>query len=499
MSETAKVLIVDDNAINRKKLAFACEHLGYQTDTAPDGEAGLAAIRSGAFDAVLLDILMPGMDGFEVLRTLRDDEQLRDLPVVVISALEGEIHSVSQAIELGAEDFLPKDFDPVILNARLTACLRKKQFRDQELEYFRRINALTDAAEKVESGRFDEKSLNLVAEARNPDPIGRLALVFQGMASEIHAREVKLLRRIQTLQGIILLVICGGGAGLMPSLSRLSASMGSNPIGMAFWVDLVAVLLCSVVVVARGGLPRLSRSDFGFFLVWAFVVGILQHISIFLLAAHVEATFLTLVLALEGLLVFVFAAIMRIEKAAPRRMLGLLIGLAGVGVSLFQRMEGNNVQANLWLIGALAAPLLYAFETIAVAAKRPMHVDPISAVALMFGFSTLMALLLSVATGSFMSPGDLMSPLGAVIIMIGILTVLVNVTFFRLLKLGGGVFTSQKAYVTAIAGVLWGTALLGETMNATAWIAVGMVLIGMYLVESKASDAPIVIKRDFAT
>jgi drug/metabolite transporter (DMT)-like permease len=264
-------------------------------------------------------------------------------------------------------------------------------------------------------------------------------------------------------------------------------------------VDLVAVLLCAVVVVARGGLPRLSRSDLGFFLVWAFVVGILQHISIFVLAAHVEATFLTLVLALEGLLVFLFAAIIRIEKSAPRRMLGLLIGLAGVGVSLHQRMEGNDVSANLWLIGALIAPLVYALETIAVAAKRPKHVDPISAVALMFGFSTLMALVLSAVTGTFMPPSVLMSPLGAVIVMIGVLTVVANVTFFWLLKLGGEVFTSQKAYVTAIAGVLWGTALLGETMNATAWIAVGMVLIGMYLVGSKASDAPIVIKRDFAT
>ena len=498
MSDPAKLLIIDDNSINRKKLALACEHLGYQTDTAPNGAAGLAAIRTGAFDAALLDILMPGMDGFEVLSTLRDDELLRDLPVVVISDLEGETQSVSQAIELGAEDFLPKDFDPVILNARLTACLRKKQFRDRELEYFRRINVLTDAAELVESGRFDKDCLNLVEEARISDPIGRLALVFQGMASEIHAREVKLLRRIQTLQGIILLVICGGGQGLLPSLSRLSASMGSNPIGMAFWVDLIAVLLCSaVVVVARGGFPRLSRSDLGFFLVWAFVVGILQHVSIFVLAGHVEATFLTLVMALEGLIVFVFAAMMRIERAAPRRMLGLLIGFAGVGVSLHQRMEGNDIQANFWLIGALVAPLLYAFETIAVAAKRPEHVDPISAVALMFGFSTVLALALSTATGTFMPPGVLLSPLGEIIVMIGILTVVVNVTFFWLLELGGGVFTSQTAYVTAIAGVLWGIALLGETMNATAWIAIGMVLVGMYLVGSKASDAPIVIKRDF--
>lgn len=498
----SRILIIDDNMINRKKLRLAVASLGYHGETADDGVAGLAALRGGAFDAVLLDMLMPGMDGFEVLKSLKSDKALRDLPVIVVSDLEGDTKSVSAAIELGAEDFLPKSFDPVILNARLKASLRKKQFRDQELDYFRRINALTDAAERVEAGRFDQGSLNLAQEAQNKDPIGRLALVFQGMACEIHAREVKLLQRIRTLQCSILLLICGAGAGLMPSLSRLSAGMGSNPIGMAVWVDLGATLLCGIIVLIRGGLPKLSRSDLAFFLVWAFVVGILQHISIFVLASHVQATFLTLVLALEGLMVFCFAAIMRLEKSAPRRVLGLLIGLIGVGVSLSQRMNGAGIEANFWLFAALFAPLVFAFETIAVAAKRPQHVDPVCGVGIMFGFSTVMASGLSLATGNFIAPSALVSPLGVsplgvTIALLALATVVVNVTFFLLLKLGGGVFTSQKAYVTAIAGVLWGIVLLGERMSPLAWAAIALVLIGMYLVDSKPSEEPITIKRDF--
>ena len=90
-----------------------------------------------------------------------------------------------------------------------------------------------------------------------------------------------------------------------------------------------------------------------------------------------------------------------------------------------------------------------------------------------------------------------MSPLGGVIALLAIVTLVVNVTFFLLLKLGGGVFTSQKAYVTAIAGILWGTALLGEQMSTLAWGAIGLVLLGMYLVESKETDEPITIRRDF--
>ena len=116
----------------------------------------------------------------------------------------------------------------------------------------------------------------------------------------------------------------------------------------------------------------------------------------------------------------------------------------------------------------------------------------------MFGLSSVLALTLSAATGNFIEPAELMTPLGPVIAMLAVVTVVVNVTFFLLLKLGGGVFTSQKAYVTAIAGVLWGILLLGETMSPLAWGAIGLVLLGMYLVESKASDEPITIKRDFA-
>lgn len=492
-----RVLVVDDNLLNRKKLSMAVSNLGHEVETVDDGATALKAMRDGGYDTVLLDLLMPEMDGFAVLDQLKSDAALRDLPVIVVSDLEGDTNAVTRAIELGAEDFLPKRFDPAILNARLNACLRKKNFRDQELAYFQRIDKLTQAAAKVEAGRFDDDSLGLQLEARMSDPIGRLALVFQGMASEIHAREAKLLHRIQTLQCVLLLLVCGGSAGLMPSLSRMSIQMGAKPIGMAVWVDLFAAVICIVLMMWRRRLPRLSRSDWAFFVAWAFVVGILQHLTIFVLAGHVEATFLTLVLALEGLLVFVFAAITRAEKVSLRRILGLLIGLAGVGFSLSQRMNGEGVEANFWLILALFAPLAFAFETIAVAAKRPEHVNPIAAVGIMFSISTVFALLLATATGTFISPAELASPLGPVIVGIACVTVVVNVTFFWLLKLGGGVFTSQKAYVTAVAGVLWGILLLNETMSLMAWLAIGLVLIGMYLVDSKASDEPITIKRDF--
>jgi len=130
-SESGHVLVVDDNRMNRVKLSRGVEQLGHTVDVAENGMQALEMLRADHFDLVLLDIIMPEMDGYEVLEQLKLDMNLRDIPVVVISALD-DIESVVRCIEMGAEDYLPKSFDPVLLRARIGACLEKKQLRDQE-------------------------------------------------------------------------------------------------------------------------------------------------------------------------------------------------------------------------------------------------------------------------------------------------------------------------------------------------------------------------------
>ncbi len=493
----ARILIIDDSLINRKKLRMAVESLGHDTEVAVDGADGLATARRGEFDTVLLDLMMPQMDGFGFLAQMKSDASLRDLPVIVISDLENTTDAVASAIELGAEDFLPKRLDPAILFARLNACLRKKHFRDQELAYFKRVEVLTDAAEKVQTGRFDDTSLNLEKEALVDDPIGRLASVFQGMAREIHVREVKLLRRIQTLQASFILLLSGALIGLMPAMSRLAFSQGSNPFGLAAWVDLIAAACFLLLLLFRRNLPQLSRSDLGFFIAWAFFVGILQHMIIFILAEHFEATFLTMMLALQSLTVFVFAAGTGMEHASVRRILGLMIGLAGIGIALYQRLANGIWDQNLWILASLSVPIIYAVETLVLSARRPKHVDPVTSIGLMFFFSAVFAVPLAVATGNFIPVSELISPLGSIVVLLTVIAIVSNVSFLYLLMFAGPVFGSQTAYVQALSGIVCGVLLLGETMSALAWIAMLLVLVGMFLVESKASDEPITIKRDF--
>ena len=96
------------------------------------------------FDLVLLDVEMPEMDGYQVLEQLKADPRLRDIPVIMISAVE-ELESVVRCIELGAQDYLPKPFNPVLLHARISACLEKKRLRDQEISYLQHVSRVIDA------------------------------------------------------------------------------------------------------------------------------------------------------------------------------------------------------------------------------------------------------------------------------------------------------------------------------------------------------------------
>lgn len=283
-----RVLVVDDNTVSRRKMQMAVRSLGYPVDTAENGVEALKLLQERPYDALLLDIVMPEMDGFDVLEALKSDNELRNLPVIVVSALDDETDSVVRAIKLGAEDFLPKDFNPVLLRARLEAGLTKKRYRDQELEYFGRIRRLTEAAEVLESGRFKPETLGLDDLAAHDDPLGNLAGVFRGMAGEIDARELKLRKALHTLQGTFLVLAVGVVGGLHPSLSRMASGLGSNVLGLAIWVNAIAALICFAIVAYRRKLPRLGWREFLFFLSWAFLAGIMQRMILFVATEHVE-------------------------------------------------------------------------------------------------------------------------------------------------------------------------------------------------------------------
>ena len=123
------VLVADDDMVNRLLLARGIERDGHHVRAVANGLEALEALRDGLFDCVLLDVLMPGMDGYQVLERIRNQPRFRHIPVIMISALE-DIQSVVRCIDMGAEDYLPKPFDPVLLRARIKAGLARKRLHD---------------------------------------------------------------------------------------------------------------------------------------------------------------------------------------------------------------------------------------------------------------------------------------------------------------------------------------------------------------------------------
>ena len=132
------LLAVDDNEMNRDMLSRRLVREGHTVAVAEGGRQALEMIEANNFDLVLLDIMMPDMDGYQVLEHLKTDNASRHIPVIMLSALD-EINSVVRCIEMGADDYLPKPFNPVLLRARIGACLEKKWLRDQEVLYLQQI------------------------------------------------------------------------------------------------------------------------------------------------------------------------------------------------------------------------------------------------------------------------------------------------------------------------------------------------------------------------
>ena len=160
------LLVVDDDPGNREVLCRRLEMQGHRVKTAGSGPQALQLIGDAAFDLVLLDIMMPDMDGYEVLGKIKGDERLQHIPVIMISALN-ELQSVVRCIEAGAEDYLTKPFNPTLLKARIGSCLEKKRCRDREAILFEQLQNNYERLQELEKLRDDMRNM-IVHDLRTP-------------------------------------------------------------------------------------------------------------------------------------------------------------------------------------------------------------------------------------------------------------------------------------------------------------------------------------------
>jgi two-component system sensor histidine kinase/response regulator len=160
------ILVVDDDEGNRDVLSRRLQKEGYTVADAGDGSLALQKLAAESFDMVLLDIMMPELDGYEVLRRMKADDLLRHIPVIMISAL-GEIESVARCIEIGADDYLTKPFNPILLKARVSSSLDKKRGRDREVAMYEQLQENYAKLEKLETLR-DDLTHMIIHDLRTP-------------------------------------------------------------------------------------------------------------------------------------------------------------------------------------------------------------------------------------------------------------------------------------------------------------------------------------------
>jgi class 3 adenylate cyclase len=156
LTPNARLLVVDDSELNRDILCRRLQHQGYRVDAAENGRQAMQMLRAQPFDVVLLDVMMPEMNGYQVLETVKNDDRLRHIPIIMISAFD-DVESVAHCIQMGAEDYLPKTFNPVLLKARIEGSLEKKRLRDREQAYLEQI--------RCEQEKSEQLLLNILPEA----------------------------------------------------------------------------------------------------------------------------------------------------------------------------------------------------------------------------------------------------------------------------------------------------------------------------------------------
>ena len=489
MRKDEHILVVDDQATQRKKLTMAVRELGHKVDSASDGTEALIKVRANSYDLILLDILMPDMDGFEVMEFLKKDPSLRDIPIIVISALDNEMSSVVKAIELGAQDFLPKQFDPVLLRARIDSSLVKKRNRDREQEYFKEVSRLTDAAAILERGLINPQKLNLQDMAERDDGLGNLARVFSSMANEVYERERKLSQQVRTLKSIGFLFAVGVVTGLGVVLSRIASVESPHPFGNVLWVNAICAIVCFGSAMMRGKMPKFDRRFVSTMFLWAVFASVMGEAIIFWVAQHLQASYISLILVCEGFIVFAIASIIKIEKFNARRLAGFVVGGAGVAMVVFATQATGEVTAIHWAFIAMIAPLGFALRSILITLRLPDDIDMVAATGSAATAAVILLLPIVMIKDDFVSLQLDASAAGGTLALALLLYGIVAATGVsmrvHLIRTAGAVFSSQSSFVITFAGITWSIILLGETLPGSAWLALGILIIGLLLVGPK--------------
>ncbi len=296
--------------------------------------------------------------------------------------------------------------------------------------------------------------------------------------------------RMTLLKATGMILFVGSLLAIEPSLIRMGTGLGAPPLGLAAWSNLVGAAFCLAVSGYRAGLPRFGLRHLPFFLAWTLVLGCLFKVWLVVVAREVDATTIALVVSTRAFMVFGLAALIAMERPSLRRLAGLSLGFAAVAGLLLAQGAGSGGTAPRWLAAALCLPGLLALHTLLMAV-RPRDIDAFAATGIMLLVSGAMLSVLAPWAGPGHVPAEAMVKLGGIVLTVGVAAGLALALALDLVSRVGPVFASQMAYVQTLAGIVWGMLLLGEALPSLSWVALGLVLVGVRLVQpAKASSNP---------
>ena len=297
----------------------------------------------------------------------------------------------------------------------------------------------------------------------------------------------KNLRRKLWLGGC--LIAAGGIWGLVPSLAKLATAEGVNALGATFWQALAGGLLLLGITVSRGRRLYLSRHHIVFYFICGFTGTTIPTAIIFVAAGELTAGLISILIALTPIATYAILLFMGREVFLPVRLLGILLGLVAVVLLVFPGANVGVQAAPLWIAIALCVPLLYATENVVISVKRPPYSDEISLVAGMLLSSSLVLAPVIFLTDNF-QPLTVRHDTGQLAILgIATFNVISYVLFLYLVRIAGAVYAAQAGYWSMLLGVAWGMALWDETHTSWVWLAMLLMLGGMFLVKEHSLPA----------
>lgn len=282
-----------------------------------------------------------------------------------------------------------------------------------------------------------------------------------------------------------ILVLLGAGWGATQPLGKIAVSTGHPPFGLIFWQLVVCSVVLGAISLARGKGLSLRPAALQFYVVVALLGTLIPNYTFYVSVAHLPAGIMSIIISVTPLLAFPLAVAAGIDRFSVLRLVGLLLGLAGVALIALPRASLPDPGMAAWLPLALIGPLFYAMEGTYVAKWGTAGLDAVQA---MFGASVVgmvLCLPLVLATGQWINPVLPLDRADLALVASSVVHGLCYATYVWLAAKAGAVFASQCGYLVTGMGLFWATLLLGERFSPLVWAAIAVMLAGLALVQPR--------------